>query len=157
HRFLGERGEHDLAALTVWHNLAGFRINDFRVEVVLPDIEAIFGLHAFAGHAGPNNLGQAVGVDGMDVERALDLCAHRVAPWFCTAKGDLERCRRGIEPLGSKLVEDDEEVGGRWYDDIRLKIQNELDLTLGHAACNWYHHATQPLGTKVHAETAREQ
>ncbi len=40
----------------------------------------LLGLDAFDGNARPHDLGQAVDVDGMQVELGLDLAAHRLGP-----------------------------------------------------------------------------
>ncbi len=65
HRLLGQRGEDQLAERAVRQHLAGHRVDDLRVEVVLPDVQAVLGLHALVGHAGAHHLGQPVDVDGV--------------------------------------------------------------------------------------------
>jgi hypothetical protein len=74
--FLGQRGEHQFALFAVGQHFAGFRVDDLGIEMVFPDHRAILGLDAFAGDARAHHFGQAVDVDGVDAELALDLgCA----------------------------------------------------------------------------------
>ena len=48
HRLLGQRGEDQLALLAVGQHLAGHRVDDLGVEVVLPDVQPVLGLDALA-------------------------------------------------------------------------------------------------------------
>ena len=52
-------------------------IDDLQEQVVLVHVQAA-GALALAGHAGPHDLGEAVGVDGADAELLLERGLHRV-------------------------------------------------------------------------------
>ena len=62
HRFLGERGEDELAFGAVGEHFAGFRIDHFGQEMVFPERQAVLGLRAFLRDAGPQHFGEAVDV-----------------------------------------------------------------------------------------------
>ena len=57
--------------------------------MILPDVQPVFGFHAFAGHAGADHLGQAVDIDGVHIKRILDFATHGVGPWFGPEYPDL--------------------------------------------------------------------
>ena len=80
HRLLGQRGEDQLAELAVGQHLAGDRVDDLGVEVVLPDVQAVLGLDALLGDAGAHHLGQSVDVGRVDAGPGLDLGPHLVGP-----------------------------------------------------------------------------
>ena len=80
HRLLGERGKHQFARLTVRQHLPRLGIDYLRIEMILPDMQAIFCLDAFVGYARSHHLGEPVNIDRMHVERVFDLGTHRVGP-----------------------------------------------------------------------------
>src|SRR5262247_367287 len=81
-RFLSERGEHELPGAAIGQDVAGRGVDDLRVEVILPDREAILGLDALLRNAGPDHLGQPVDVDRVEAHPLLDLLAHAFGPWL---------------------------------------------------------------------------
>ena len=56
--------------------------------MVFPDHRAVLGLDALAGDAGADHLGQAVDVNGVDAELALDFGAHAFAPGLGAEEAD---------------------------------------------------------------------
>ena len=56
HRFLGERGKYDLAEGAVGQDGAGRGIDDLGIKMILPNMEAILGLDAFARDAQARSL-----------------------------------------------------------------------------------------------------
>src|SRR5262245_340729 len=125
--------------------------------MILPHVEPVLGFHAFSCNARPNQLRQAIGIDCVDIEGAFYFCPHRVVPGLCPAERDLKRRLARIEPSGAKLVEDDQQVRRSRYDDVRLEVEDQLDLPLGHPARHRDHPTAQPLHTIVHAEAASEK
>ena len=91
HRLLGQRGEDQLALLAVGQHLAGDRVDDLRVEVVLPDVQPVLGLDALLRDARADHLGQPVDVDRVDAEDLLHLDAHLVGPRLGAEDADLQR------------------------------------------------------------------
>src|SRR6266850_2664769 len=70
-RFLGERGEYQLAFLAVGKRLAARRVHHLGIEVVFPDSEAVLRLDALLRHARSDHLGQAVEVDRLERKPSL--------------------------------------------------------------------------------------
>src|ERR1700731_4619131 len=98
------------------------RIDDLRIKMILPNVGAVLCLNAFACHSGANNFGQAISIDGIDIERILYFSSHRVSPRLRSAKRDLERSSAGVEPLGAKFVQDHEKIRWCWDDHVRSEV-----------------------------------
>jgi hypothetical protein len=77
------------------------RIDDFRYEMVLPDMQAVLGLDAFDGHSGSEDLGQSVDIDGLDVELFFDFPADRFAPGLRAQDADPQGEFADIDCLSS--------------------------------------------------------
>jgi hypothetical protein len=88
---LGQRGEHQFALLAVGQHGAGVGIDDFGIEMILPDVQAVFALDAFLRHAGADHFRQAVDVGGVQTERGLDFGAHRIDPRFGAENAEFQR------------------------------------------------------------------
>ena len=157
HGFLDQGGEDQLAFLAVGQGLEAFHIDDLRVEVILPDGGAVLGLDAFLGHAGADDLGQAVDVHGVDAETRLDFLAHGIGPGLGAEDADAQRTGRGIDALALEFVGDVEAVGGRHHDDVGLEVADQLNLLLGLAAGHRDYRAAEPLGAVVSAQPSGEQ
>ena len=127
------------------------------IEVVLPDVRAVLGLDALAGDARPDHLRQAVDVDGVHVERLLDLVAHGVGPRLGAEQAHLQAAAAGVDLDAAELVQQRQHVGRRHHDDVGLEVAHQLDLTLRHAAGHRDDGAAQPLGAVVGAQPAGEQ
>src|SRR5262249_34487319 len=79
-RFLGERGDDQLALLAVRERRAAARIDDLGEEVVLPEGEAVLSLDALGGDAGPDDLGQAGEIERRERGFSLDGSPELVGP-----------------------------------------------------------------------------
>ena len=156
-RLLGQRGEHQLALLAVGQHLAGLGIDHFGIEMILPDVQAVLGLHAFLRHAGADHLRQAVDIGRVHVEGLLDLGAHRVGPGLGAEDAELQRRFARVELLLLELVENRQHVARRHRDDVGLEIVDQLHLPLGHAAGHRHHGAAELFGAVMRAEPAGEQ
>jgi hypothetical protein len=89
-RLFRQRREHELAALAVRKRVARVRVDDLRIEVVLPDEEAVLRLDALARDAGADHLREPVDVDGVDAGALLDLGPHLVRPRLGAEQPDPE-------------------------------------------------------------------
>jgi hypothetical protein len=69
--------------------------------VVFPDHRAVLGLDALAGHARAHHFGQAVDVDGVDAELALDLGAHALPHGSAPKMPTLSEISSGLMPRRS--------------------------------------------------------
>ena len=156
-RLLGEGGEDQFAVLAVGQDVVGEGVDDLGVEVVLPDVQAVLGLHALLGDAGADHLRQAVDVDGVDVHALLDLAAHLLRPGFRAEDADPQGGRPRVDALLLELVEQGEHVGGGDHDDLGPEVLDDLHLACGHAAGGRDHRTTGPFGAVVGAEAAGEQ
>ncbi len=135
----------------------GERVDHLGVEVVLPDVQAVLGLHALLRHARPDHLGQAVDVGGVEAGPGLHLGAHLVRPRFGAEDAEPERGGGRVVALALHLVQDREHVGRRDHDDVGPEVPDEGDLALGHPAGDRDHGAAELLAPVVRAEPAGEQ
>ena len=156
-RLLGEGGDDQLSRLAVGQHGAGLGIDDLRIEVVLPDVEAVLALDAFHGDAGADGLGAPVHVHRLHGEAGLDLLAHRLGPRLGAMHADLKRAAPRVPALTLELVGDRQHVGRRDGDDAGLEVGDHPDLTLGEAARCGDHGAAQRLRARVEAEAAGEE
>src|SRR4051812_34365732 len=62
-RLLSERGENELAKFSGRANGAGRRVDDLRVEMILPDVRAVLALDALHGDAWADHFREAIDVD----------------------------------------------------------------------------------------------
>ena len=154
---LGEGGDDQLPGLTVGQHGAGLGIDNFRIEVVLPDVEAVLAFDAFDRDARADGLGAAVYVDRLHGEAGLDLRAHRLGPWFGAVNADLQRAAPRVQPPALELIGDRQHVGRRDGNNPGLEVADHPDLTLGEPARCGDHGAAQLLGAAVEAETAGEE
>ena len=90
HAFFGQSGQHQLALFAVRQYLAADRIDDFGEEMVFIDVQAVLA-GAFAGHAGADDLAEAVDVERLDAESLLDLLPHSLRPGFGAKYAGFER------------------------------------------------------------------
>src|SRR5438132_4162258 len=156
-RFFAERREYELALLAVGQHRAGLGVDDLGIEVVFPYGEAVLGLDAFLRDAGSNHFRESVDVDRVDVELLLDRAAHRRRPRLGAENADLERAGLGIDTLPLHLLGDGEHVRRRHHDDIRLEIDDQLHLPLGHAARHRDDRAAQLLRAVVRTQATGEE
>ena len=76
---LHQRGDHDLAHLSVRHGLQGFGIDDLDIEIIIPVVHAriVFAVDADARAV---DLRQAVDIVQLDAQTLADALAHLLAP-----------------------------------------------------------------------------
>ena len=84
-----ERGEYELALLSVGKDFAGVRVYYFRDELVLADVHSAL-LAALVADARAFEFGEAVDVVGLDAEVFLDVAAHLFAPRLRAEDSGLE-------------------------------------------------------------------
>src|SRR5574343_394283 len=154
--FLGQRGEDQFALFAVGQHFAGFRVDDLGVEMVFPDHRAVLALDALAGNARAHHFGQAVDVDGVDAELALDLGAHALPPRLGAEDADLQGDLVGLDAQALELLGDHQRIRRGDHDHVRTEIHDLLDLLLGLAAGHGHHGTAQALGAGVGAEAAGE-
>src|SRR5664280_582244 len=133
------------------------RVHDLRVEVVLPDVQAVLGLHALVGDAGSHHLRQPVDVDRVHVQPRLDLVAHDIGPRLRAEDSDLERGLSGVDAAAGELIQQRQHVRRGNHDDVRPEVLDQRDLSLGHAAGHWNDRAAQLLRAVVRAQPPGEQ
>ncbi len=126
-------------------------------EVVLPDVGAVLGGRGLAGHARAHDLGEAVDVQGVEVEGLLDLAAHLLGPRLGAEDRDLEGGLAGVQAELLEAVRDGQQVGGRGEDGARLEVGDQLHLLLRLPAGHRDHGRPDALGAVVGAEAAGEQ
>ena len=157
HGLLGEAGEYQFPFLAIGQHLTGFRIDDFGVEVVLPDGRAVLGLQALLGHSGAHHLRQAIDVHRVDAQALFDFPAHGFGPGFRPENAQAQRQFMGVYPLAIHLIGDVEHVGRGHHDDVRVEIPDQLDLLFRAAAGHGNYRAAQLLRAVVGAQAAGEQ
>ena len=99
HGLLGEVVNTNSPSLAVGQHVADDRIDDLRVEVVLPDVQPVLGLDTLVRHARAHHLGQPVDVDGVHVELLLHLASHVVGPRLGAEDADLQRGLTRVDAL----------------------------------------------------------
>ena len=132
-------------------------VDDLEQEVILPAVQAVLHLAAFAGDARPDDLRQAVDVDRLDAEPRLDVAAHGVGPRLGAEDADVQRQFAEVDAHAFGDFGDVERVGRRRAQDVRAEILQQRHLPLGAAARQRHHGAAEPLGAVMRAEPAGEQ
>src|SRR5262249_3647991 len=112
---------------------------------------------AFLGDAGTDHLGEAVAVEGLEPQTALDLCPHPFAPGLRTAEGQAQVRLSRVETLPTELIGDGQEIGRGDGEDIGPEIGDLLDLSWRLAAAGGDNGAAQSLRAVVKAKAAGEQ
>ena len=156
-RFLGQRGEDQLAQFTIGQQRASLRIDDLRVEVVLPDRRTILGFDAFARYTRPHHLTQTIDVDRLQARALLDRAAHVVGPGFGAEDAGPQRRRSRVHPLALHFVGDGQHVTGRDHDDVGPEILDQLHLALGLAAAKGHDRQAQFFGAVMCAQAAGKE
>ena len=96
-------------------------------------------------------------VDGIDIELCFDGLPHRGRPGLGAENSDPERRLPRIDALPFHFLGDRQHVRRRHHDDVGLEIDDQLHLTLGHAAGHRDHGAAELFGAIVGAQAPGEQ
>ena len=132
-------------------------VDHFEQEMVLPAVQAVLHLPAFAGDARPDDLRQAVDVDRLDAEPRLDVAAHGVGPRLGAEDAGVQRQFTDVDAHAFGDFGDVERVRRRGAEDMGAKVLQQRDLPLGAAAGQRHHGAAEPLGAVMRAKTAGEE
>ena len=156
-RLLGQGGEHQLADGSGRDGRAVVRIDRLDQEMVLVDVQPVARGEALGRDPGSAHLRQAVEVDRLDPERAIDLHAQALGPRLAAEQAQLERAGGRIDALIGQLLGDHQRVGGRRDEHLRAEVAQQLRLARRAPARDRHHRGADPLAALVKAETAREQ
>ena len=88
-KLLGDGGDDQFAFAVALDRFERCRVDDFRIEMVLEDVQAVLGF-ALAGDAGADDFGEAVDVIRLDAGTLLDFSAHLLGPWLGAEDAFLE-------------------------------------------------------------------
>jgi len=88
--FLGQRGQHKLAHFAGGQLVARNGVDDFRQDVVFPQVHAALGFFALHGHAGAHDFGESVNIEGVDAHFVLNIAAHGLGPGFRAKDADAQ-------------------------------------------------------------------
>ena len=155
--FLGEGGEDKLPHFAVGQNLARDRVDHLGIEVVLPDVQAVLGLHTFIRDTRAHHFRQTVDIDSVHVERLFDLGTHGVGPGFGPENPHVQRTLAWVAPLFAVFVENRERVRRRDHNRGRAEIFDQLHLAGGHAAGDRHNGATQLFRAVMCTETPSKE
>src|SRR5258707_4143021 len=106
--------------------------------MILPAVQAVARHAAFTGDAWPDDLREAIQINGLDAEPFVEFAAQSVAPGFGAENTDPQRQRARIDPHALGDLGDVERIGGRRAEDVGAEVLQQCDLPLGHAAGHWY-------------------
>ena len=140
-RFLGERREHELALFALRQHLAGFRIDDLGIEVVLPDREPVLGLDAFLRDARPD-----------DLATGRRCRSHRATSWSRSPRASRastarrRRCRSAASMLGSRPCFSISSAIASMYDGVTMMIFGLKSKI----SCTWRSVMPPDIGITVH-------
>ena len=122
--------------------------------MVFPNHRAVFGFNALARHAGAHDFGQAVDVDGVQTQIALNLSAHTFAPRLGTKNADLERNFFRWNAPALEFFGNHQRVRRRDHDDFGLEVDDLLHLLFGLTTRHRHHDATRALSAVMRAQAA---
>src|SRR4051794_17894255 len=125
--------------------------------MVLPDRWSIFGRAIFLRDAWAHHFGQPVNINSAQGERLLDLASHSLSPGLRTEDPDFEAARSRIDAARAEFVQETKHVARRHHHDVRLEVEDQLDLARCLATGHWDNHAAEPLGAIMCAQSAGEQ
>ena len=147
----------ELAGFAGRQRLRGLGIDHLAEEMILPEVQAVLRLVAFAGDARPDDLGEAIGVHGLDAEFRLEIAAHGVAPGLGAKAPVAQRELAQVDPHAFRDLGDVEGVGRRRAQNACAEILHQHDLPFGGAARDRHGGQTEPLGAVVESKPAGEQ
>src|SRR5207248_2858903 len=133
------------------------RVDYLGEKEVLADVPATLRLDAFAGHAGTNNLGQAVNVERVDVQAALELSPHGLGPGLGSKHPDSKLDRRAAHALGLQILGDIQGVRRRAAEHSRAEVLHQQHLPRGHPTGYWNDGAANLLGAIVESQPTSKE
>ena len=149
--FFHESRDDDFAPLAVREDLAGLRINDLEVDVVIPDMH-VLGLGAVDADARSVDLSQSVDIIELDSEDALNSVAHCLAPALGTDDAFLEM-NLVFDSALLDFLRQKKSVGGSGAEDGGLHVHHHLKLLLGIAGTHRNDHSAEFFGTVLETDT----
>ena len=156
HRALAQGREHEFAFFAVRQRFKRFGVDDFGVEVVFEDVDAVAAL-AFAAHARAHDFGKAVDVVRLDAGLFFDVVAHAVAPRFCTEDATLHLEVTNVDAHLFGNIDNTYKVTRGSAHCGNAEVLHEHHLAFGIAAADGDDGCTEGFETAVDAETAGEQ
>ena len=153
HGALAERADDEFAFLSVRERFKRFRVNNFGVEVVFENVDAVAAF-AFATDTRSDNFRKAVNVVCLDARLFFDVVAHAVAPRFCTEDTALDLELRNIDAHLFGHVDNADKVARSATDGGHAKVLHEHHLTFGVAAANRHDCGAERFETAVDAKAA---
>ena len=120
-------------------------------------MQSVSAFRAFNRHAGADNFGEAVNVEGRDIEPFFYLLAHALAPGFGAEDAHAKLQTLHVHAHFFALLGEIEGVGGSTADCRGAEILQQHDLFLRTAARHGNHACTQPFGAVMGAQAAGEE
>ena len=156
HALLGQGGDHQLPFFAVGHRLAGVRIDDFKIEKVLPEVQAVL-LFALDGDARPADFAHTIDVKGLDGQAFLDGFAHVFRPGLRAEDSGLKRQRGRVDARVPEGLAQIAGVGRGAGQMGGLEILHQHDLAGGVPAGHGDHGRAHALGAAVNPDAPGEQ
>ena len=144
---LAEGSDDQFADLAWCDGFERLGIDNLRQEEVFPDVCAVLIL-ALSAYARTAHLGEAVDVDGLDVEFGFQFTTYAPRPRFCSEEADTQLELRDIYFVLLDYLCQMQGVGRRAADGRRAHVLHHHDLLLGVACRCWQLHGTK-LGSTV--------
>jgi len=149
-------GEHQLALGARRQRFARDRVHDLGVEDVLEDVEPVL-LLALRPHAGADELGETVDVEGLDAELRLEVRAHRLAPGLGAEEPGPQLQGAHVHAHVPGVLRHEHRVGRRARQRRGPEVHHGLELAHRVAGRDGDDCGADGLGAVVHPEPAREQ
>ena len=156
HTFLGKGSEHEFALSAVWQLFEGFRIDDFRIEMVFVDVRAVLFL-TFIRYTRTHNFAQAIDVVTLQAEAFFDFLAHIVSPRFSTERTDTQADVFLAQAHLFKGFCQIERIRRGTCDTRNLQVANEADMLFGITRRSRDNGCAEVFHAIVSAKTTGEQ
>ena len=149
--FFHESRDDDFAPLAVREDLAGLRINDLEVDVVVPDMH-VLGFGAVDSDARSVDLSQSVNIVKLDSEDALNSVAHCLTPTL-RADDAFFKMNLVLDSALLDLLSQKESIRGSGAEDCGLHVHHHLELLLGIAGSHRNDHSAEFFSTVLETDT----
>ncbi len=124
--------------------------------MILEDVQTVLA-GAFDGHAGTDDLGEAVDIEGLNATEAFDAAAHGARPRLGPEDAHPQRQCAHIDAQLSGALGHVQKVTGGAADGRDAEVAHDHDLAVGVAAGDGNHRRAQPFGPVMRAQAAGEQ